>query len=125
MQINASLELLPTQPLCTAQLLTISPARERIIRSRPVSVALSGGSTPRGVYASWLMPRLIRARNCLGKVLHFFGDERHVPPDHQIAIIGWRRITDIQGPVRQQNVTRFAELDAKKLSRIEDQRAVF
>ncbi|HVT18518.1 MAG TPA: 6-phosphogluconolactonase [Thermoanaerobaculia bacterium] len=52
-------------------------------RSRRASVALAGGSTPRGLY------RLLAApgepyRGCLlWEHIHFFwGDERHVPPDH-------------------------------------------
>ena len=44
------------------------------------AVALSGGSTPRGLYsllASEVVPRLP-----WDKIYAFWGDERHVPPDH-------------------------------------------
>lgn len=43
-------------------------------------VALSGGNTPRGVYSRLAADR----RNVLpwDKTYIFFGDERHVPPDH-------------------------------------------
>src|SRR5262249_38983626 len=49
---------------------------------RPFSVALSGGTTPRGVYA-----RLAQEpyRNLIPwpSLNVFWGDERHVPPDHE------------------------------------------
>lgn len=53
---------------------------EHAIRDRGrFTVALSGGSTPRGLYsllASEVVPRLP-----WDKIFFFFGDERHVPPD--------------------------------------------
>lgn len=47
------------------------------------TVALAGGSTPRSLYAllaSWDEP--FRAQLPWEKIHFFFGDERHVPPDH-------------------------------------------
>jgi 6-phosphogluconolactonase len=47
------------------------------------SVALSGGSTPRALYALLADPRApFRARVPWQAVQVFFGDERQVPPDH-------------------------------------------
>src|ERR1700682_638514 len=88
-------------------------------------VALSGGSTPRGVYAlladdnnnpSTQLP--------WDKVFIFFGDERHVPPDHPDS--NYRMANESllsKVPIPQQNVFRvFAELDANKAAqKYEDQ----
>jgi 6-phosphogluconolactonase len=45
------------------------------------SVALSGGSTPRGLFAV-LAGDAFRGQVCWEKVFFFWGDERHVAPDH-------------------------------------------
>jgi 6-phosphogluconolactonase len=44
-------------------------------------VALSGGSTPKNVYQLLAAPAF-RARVRWGDIHFFWGDERHVPPDH-------------------------------------------
>jgi 6-phosphogluconolactonase len=59
----------------------IELANKAIERSGQFTVALSGGSTPRGLYA------LLAAPECRNRVdwfrVHlFWGDERCVPPDH-------------------------------------------
>src|SRR5215475_2565944 len=46
------------------------------------TVALSGGSTPRALYRLMAADKTIRAKIPWQKVHFFFGDERHVPPDH-------------------------------------------
>jgi 6-phosphogluconolactonase len=46
------------------------------------SVALSGGSTPKSLYQLMAADPLIRSKVQWSKVHMFFGDERHVPPDH-------------------------------------------
>lgn len=47
------------------------------------SVALSGGSTPKGLYALLASEAdAFRGRVPWGKIHFFWGDERHVPPDH-------------------------------------------
>ncbi|HEY6248427.1 MAG TPA: 6-phosphogluconolactonase [Candidatus Angelobacter sp.] len=53
-------------------------AREAITSRGRFAVALSGGSTPKGVYS------LLAAANELpwNKIHFFFSDERHVPPDN-------------------------------------------
>lgn len=45
-------------------------------------VALAGGTTPRGVYARLADDRALRSQIAWEQVRFFWGDERHVPPDH-------------------------------------------
>ena len=53
------------------------------IRARGVfSVALSGGTTPKAVYARIAEDEALRRQVHWAHVLFFWGDERHVPPDH-------------------------------------------
>jgi 6-phosphogluconolactonase len=55
-----------------------SAAADEFARLAPATVALAGGSTPRSLY------ELLAARHDIAwdKIHFFFGDERHVPPDH-------------------------------------------
>lgn len=46
------------------------------------AVALSGGSTPKALYRLMAADQTIRSEIPWAKVHFFFGDERHVPPDH-------------------------------------------
>jgi len=46
------------------------------------AVALSGGSTPKALYELMAADAAIRAQIPWPKIHFFFGDERHVPPDH-------------------------------------------
>jgi 6-phosphogluconolactonase len=55
-------------------------AREAIAQRGRFAVALSGGNTPRDVYS--LLAREQKTKLPWEKVFVFFGDERHVPPDH-------------------------------------------
>jgi len=58
-------------------------AAEAAVRDRGAfSVALAGGNTPRGLYALLAGDASLRARVPWERVRIFFGDERHVPPDH-------------------------------------------
>jgi len=67
------LKILPDAAALTAA------AVEEFLRSAGSSVALAGGETPRMVYSA-LAPR----NDVPWETIHFFwGDERHVPPDHQ------------------------------------------
>ena len=58
----------------------------RINRSEPsvgsFTMALSGGSTPEGLYRRLGREPAIRDRLPWDKMHFFWGDERHVPPDH-------------------------------------------
>ncbi|HEV3343279.1 MAG TPA: 6-phosphogluconolactonase [Pirellulales bacterium] len=58
-------------------------AREATGRHGMFTVALSGGSTPRDFYALLANPdAAYRAQLQWERIHFFFGDERHVPPDH-------------------------------------------
>jgi 6-phosphogluconolactonase len=59
----------------------IALAGEAISQTGRFSVALSGGSTPKGLYASLATPEY-RNRVDWTRVHLFWGDERCVPPDH-------------------------------------------
>jgi len=87
-------------------------AREAIASRGRFAVALSGGNTPRGVYS------LLAAEqtNVLpwNQIYVFFGDERHVPPDHPDS--NYRMANETlfsKVPIPPQNVFRVpAELPA-------------
>ncbi len=76
------------------------------------AVALSGGNTPRSVYA--LLAGEYRSSLSWDRVFVFFGDERHVPPDHPDS--NYRMAGEAlfaQAPIPPQNIYRIqAELDA-------------
>ncbi len=57
-------------------------ARHAIIQRDRFAVALSGGSTPRGLYALLATPEY-RGQVSWARVHLFWGDERCVPPDHE------------------------------------------
>ncbi len=75
------IQILPSPPTC----FTLPPknssasARHAIAARGRFTVALSGGSTPKSLYS------LLAAQHAAfdwDRVFLFFGDERHVPPDH-------------------------------------------
>jgi 6-phosphogluconolactonase len=47
------------------------------------TVALAGGSTPKALYGLLAEDTMLRAQVPWDKLRIFFGDERHVPPDHK------------------------------------------
>jgi len=64
-----------------AAALFVDAAVEAVNARGSFHVALSGGSTPRGLYARLAEDAEIRARLPWANVTWWFGDERHVPPD--------------------------------------------
>src|SRR5258708_35253198 len=88
-------------------------AGEAIASHSRFCVALSGGSTPRGVY-SLLAER--PADLPWNSIFVFFGDERHVPPDHPDS--NYRMAKEAllsKVPIPAANVFRIrAELDANQ-----------
>lgn len=55
----------------------------KTLKTRDVyNIALSGGSTPRRLYALLAGEAVIRDQISWHRVHFFWGDERHVPPDH-------------------------------------------
>ena len=67
--------------LAAAQRLALL-AKDAIEDHDVFAVALSGGSTPKALYELLATDETIRSRIPWPKVHFFFGDERHVPPDH-------------------------------------------
>ena len=59
----------------------VEQAQQAIEERGRFSVALSGGSTPRAIYQELAKPKL-QTRLDWGRIHLFWGDERHVPPDH-------------------------------------------
>ncbi len=59
-----------------------SSAETAIAKKGRFSIALSGGSTPKGIYALLASEGKWRRAVEWDKVAFFWGDERHVPPDH-------------------------------------------
>ena len=56
--------------------------KEAIARSGRMTVALAGGSTPKALY-ELISQEPYRSKIDWNKLFVFWGDERHVPPDHQ------------------------------------------
>src|SRR5258705_7358331 len=57
-------------------------ARGAVREKGSFSVALAGGSTPKALYGLLAGNPLLQAKVPWSKIQFFFGDERHVPPDH-------------------------------------------
>src|SRR5712692_1499972 len=60
----------------------LQAARESVSEKGSFSVALAGGSTPKTLYGLLASNPLLQAKVPWSKIQFFFGDERHVPPDH-------------------------------------------
>jgi 6-phosphogluconolactonase len=60
----------------------VRTAEDAIGAADAFRVVLAGGSTPRGLYALLAADAGLRTRIPWEKVHVFWGDERHVPPDH-------------------------------------------
>ena len=66
----------------TAAELMVSMVVKRLKSKKSFAVALSGGSTPKNMFALLANDAALRNRMPWDKVHFFWGDERHVPPDH-------------------------------------------
>jgi 6-phosphogluconolactonase len=72
------------------------------------SVALAGGSTPKALYSLLVNDPALRAQVPWDKTHLFFGDERHVPPDHPDS--NFRMATEAmisKSPLKPEQVTRI------------------
>jgi len=67
---------------CAAAMVFIQQARDSIETRGLFTVTLSGGSTPIGLYRLLADDLTIRAPLAWDKIHFFWGDERHVPPEH-------------------------------------------
>lgn len=66
----------------TAAEMMVSLALETLRSKESFAVALSGGSTPNKMFAILANDAALRDRMPWDRVHFFWGDERHVPPDH-------------------------------------------
>jgi 6-phosphogluconolactonase len=83
-------------------------AAEAIARRGVFRVALSGGSTPRALYQRLATWKGTDGAIDWAHVQLFFGDERHVPPDH--AESNYRMVKEAlltHAPIREANVHRI------------------
>lgn len=72
------------------------------------AVALSGGSTPKALYSLMVNDQTLRSQVPWDKMHLFFGDERHVPPDH--ADSNFRMAMEAmisKAPLKPEQVTRI------------------
>lgn len=85
-----------------------------VAKSGKFSVALSGGSTPKSLYS--LLATEKRNSVPWERIYFFFGDERHVPPDHPDS--NYRMANEAmfsKAPVKPENIFRIhAEQDAEQ-----------
>ncbi|MEO0646590.1 MAG: 6-phosphogluconolactonase [Cyanobacteria bacterium J06650_10] len=80
--------------------LTIETVQNAIATRGKATLALSGGSTPKPLYAS-----LIRAELPWDKIFIFWGDERYVPHDHEKSNVRMTRETWLNHvPIPAENV---------------------
>ena len=72
------------------------------------NVALAGGSTPKALYSLLVNDPTLRSQVPWDKMHLFFGDERHVPPDHPDS--NFRMATEAmiaKSPMKPEQVTRI------------------
>jgi 6-phosphogluconolactonase len=72
------------------------------------NVALAGGSTPKALYSLLVNDPALRSQVPWDKMHLFFGDERHVPPDHPDS--NFRMATEAmisKSPLKPEQVTRI------------------
>ena len=67
----------------SAARVVVRQARQSLKARGLFTLSLSGGSTPLGLYGLLAHDPSIRAQLDWGKIHFFWGDERHVPPDHR------------------------------------------
>lgn len=60
----------------------LQAATSAVAQRGSFSLVLTGGSTPKTLYQSLVNDAALRAQLPWDKMVLFFGDERHVPPDH-------------------------------------------
>jgi 6-phosphogluconolactonase len=86
----------------------VSSASQAVKEKGVCNVALAGGSTPKALYSLLVEDPQFRERVPWDKMHFFFGDERHVPPDH--ADSNFRMATDAmiaKSPLQPEQVTRI------------------
>ena len=66
----------------TAAEIMVGLAQEKLKSKESFAVALSGGSTPKNMFVILANDAALREQMPWDRVHFFWGDERHVPPDH-------------------------------------------
>lgn len=85
--------------------------RQAMAKNGKFSVALSGGSTPKSLYSLLAIQK--RSPVPWEKICFFFGDERHVPPDHPDSNYRMANETMFSRvPVRPENIFRIHSEEA-------------
>jgi len=99
----------------------VSIAGKAVKAKGACNVALAGGSTPKALYSLLVEETAFREQVPWDKLHFFFGDERHVPPDH--ADSNFRMATEAmiaKSPLRPKQVTRIkGELADAKMAALE------
>ena len=101
-----------------AELLT-DMALETLTSKESFAVALSGGSTPKNMFATLVNDAALRDRMPWDRVHFFWGDERHVPPDHTDSNYGMTNEAMLSKvPVPPENIHRLQaeNPDAEKVA---------
>jgi 6-phosphogluconolactonase len=83
-------------------------AKEAVSAKDSFNVVLSGGSTPKSLYSLLANERALRGQVPWDKIHFFWGDERHVPPDH--AESNYRMANEAmlsKAPIQAENVHRI------------------
>jgi 6-phosphogluconolactonase len=84
MQMTRQIQILPDANAIAKRAadLWLASAKAAAQQTGVFTVALSGGSTPKTLYSHLATDSAFRAQLPWDKTQFFFGDERHVPPDH-------------------------------------------
>lgn len=86
----------------------VSRAEDAVRARGRFIVALAGGSTPKGLYTLLAADQALRQAAPWERIHFFWGDERHVPPDHRDSNYRMTRETLLDKvPVPAANVRRF------------------
>jgi 6-phosphogluconolactonase len=92
----------------TAAEMMVSQALQNLKSKDSFAVALSGGSTPKNMFAILANDAALREQMPWDSVHFFWGDERHVPPDH--ADSNYRMTNEVmfsRVPVPPENIHRI------------------
>jgi 6-phosphogluconolactonase len=86
----------------------VRAAQEAVESKGRFDVVLSGGSTPKGLFALLTSDPVLRNSVAWGKVRFFWGDERHVPPGDSESNYGMAREALLRHlPVDEQHIFRM------------------
>jgi 6-phosphogluconolactonase len=89
--------------------MVVTVANAAVAERGQFTIALSGGSTPKLLFALLAdTAEPFRARMPWNKTLFFFGDERHVPPEHEESNYRMAMLTMLsKAPVPRENIHRI------------------